>query len=244
MADLAGAYRDARASLEGLLLSKADDALDAKVPACPEWSIKDTVAHVTGVAEGIVSGAFPEGAEDAWRDDERAARRDAWTARQVESRRGRSIRELFDEWNKHSEQLEPVLAGTAPLPPGTNPLATPSAVMDLAVHAQDIRGALGEPGDRDSGATKIGFRAYLIWLGTRLAASNLPPLRVRAGEREFTTGEGEPGGTLAGDFFELFRLLSGRRTREQARALLVEGDAAAYLPLLTPYSWPAQPLEE
>ena len=55
------------------------------VPATPPWSVIDVLAHLTGVCADLVSGNV-----DDWADP-------AWTAAQVEGRRGRSRSELVDE---------------------------------------------------------------------------------------------------------------------------------------------------
>jgi hypothetical protein len=57
-------------------------------------------------------------------------------------------------------------------------------------------------------------------------------------------GTGAPAATLAGDPFELFRALSGRRSLDQVRALAWDGDPEPYLDLFAPYPMPASPLVE
>ena len=85
MADLAGAYADARRRLQQLVAGLDDTGLMAPVPACPDWTVRDIVAHLAGIAEEVVSGTYFAGAADAWNDAGLAAQRDQWTASQVRS---------------------------------------------------------------------------------------------------------------------------------------------------------------
>jgi uncharacterized protein (TIGR03083 family) len=154
------------------------------VPACPGWTVRDVLAHVTGVAADTVRGRYFAGAADAWRDARLARARDAWTADQVAAGRGRPVAALVAEWTARAAQLEPMLAGTAPLPAGSPGWLRSAPVADLAVHLHDVRGALARPGDRDAPITWVGLRIYARWLGRRLDQRGLRALRLRAGERE------------------------------------------------------------
>jgi uncharacterized protein (TIGR03083 family) len=244
MADLAGAYADARRRFPELLAGLDQAALLTPVPACPAWTVRDVLAHVAGVAADAASGTYFPGAADAWGDSRLAAARDDWTARQVRSRRDRSVAALFAEWTSWAVILEPMLAGTIPPPPGSPAWLLPAPVADLAVHLHDVRGALRLPGDRDAPATGLGLRVYARWLGRRLVLRGRPALRLRAAGREWAEGSGRPAAVLAADAFELFRALSGRRSLEQVRALAWDGDPEPYLDLFAPYPMPASPLAE
>jgi len=243
-ADLAGAYADTRRRLQELLAGLDQAALAEQVPACPAWTVQDLLAHVLGVAADAARGTYFSGAADAWSDRRLAAERDEWTARQVQSRRGRPATALFAEWSRWAATLEPMLAGTRPLPPGSPAWLRSAPVADLAVHLHDARGALHRPGDRDSPATRLGLRIYARWLGERLDQGRRPAVRLRAGNRDWVEGAGQPAVALAADPFELFRALSGRRSLEQVRALAWDGDPEPYLDLFAPYPAPVSPLLE
>jgi uncharacterized protein (TIGR03083 family) len=244
VADLAGAYADGRRRLVGLAQGCDAAALARPVPACPDWTVRDVVAHVTGVAADVVHGRYFLGSLDAWRDDRLAAERDAWTAGQVAARRDRPVAELAAEWAGWAATLEPMLAGATPLPAGSPAWLRSAPVADLAVHLHDVRGALALPGDRDAAVTALGLRIYARWLGRRLEARGRPALRLRADDREWVEGAGAPAATLAAEPFELFRALSGRRSADQLRALAWDGDPAPYLDVLAPYPLPPSPLPE
>jgi uncharacterized protein (TIGR03083 family) len=238
MADLAGAYADARRRLQQLVAGLDDTGLMAPVPACPDWTVRDIVAHLAGIAEEAVSGTYFAGAADAWNDAGLAAQRDQWTASQVRSRRDRPVSVMLAEWADAAAALEAILAGAVPRPPGSPAWLTSAPVADLAVHLHDVRGAIGLPGDRDAPATGLGLRIYARWLGERLA------LRLRAGQPEWVEGSGQPAVALAAEPFELFRAISGRRSVDQVRALAWDSDPEPFLDVLSPYPMPAAPLVE
>jgi uncharacterized protein (TIGR03083 family) len=214
------------------------------VPACPAWTVRDVVAHVTGVAADAAGGTYFSGAADAWSDIRLAAARDVWTAGQVRSRRDRPVKALVADWADWAATLEPMLAGTVPPLPGSPGWLLSAPVADLAVHLHDVRGALRLPGDRDAPATGLGLRIYARWLGDRLDQAGRPALRLRVAGREWVEGSGQPAAALAADAFELFRALSGRRSLGQVRALGWDGDPEPYLDLFAPYPMPASRLIE
>ncbi len=244
MADLAGAYADARRRFQQLLADLDEGGLAVHVPACPAWTIRDVLAHVTGVAEDAVRGTYFPDAADAWNDARLAAARDDWTAGHVRSRQDYPLAALIAEWNRWAATLEPALAGRVPPRSGAPAWLTSAPVADVAVHLHDVRGALRRPGDRDSPATVLGLRIYAAWLGERLSRRGRPALRLRTRSREWTTGTGQPAATLTGEAFELFRALSGRRTLGQVVALSWDGNPGPYLDLLAPYAMPSEPLAE
>ncbi|MGH2760230.1 MAG: maleylpyruvate isomerase N-terminal domain-containing protein, partial [Actinomycetota bacterium] len=66
------------------LVSHLDDAvLREPVPATPEWSMTDVIAHLAGILADIRAGNLEGVATDPW------------TAKQVEARRGRKIPQLL-----------------------------------------------------------------------------------------------------------------------------------------------------
>jgi uncharacterized protein (TIGR03083 family) len=241
--DFAGAYADARRRLVELA-EREEARLATPVPACPDWTVRDVLAHLAGVAADATTGGYFRGVIDAWRDPRLALARDAWTAAQVASRRGRPLHELIAEWANWAARLEPMLAGAVPPPAGSPAWLLPAPVGDLAVHLHDVRGALGRPGDRDAPATRLGLRMYARWLGQRLGETGRPALRLRAGEREWVEGAGVPAATLTAEPFELFRALSGRRSADQLLALAWDGSPEPYLGVFSPYPLPSAPLPE
>ncbi|MPZ92823.1 MAG: DUF664 domain-containing protein [Actinobacteria bacterium] len=243
--DLGLAYAEARIAL-GTLLRGLDGALmERRVPACPAWTLEDLVAHLAGEAADFVEGAYFLGVSDAWRDPDVAATRDAWTAGQVASREQESLDAVLAEWDKRSPRLEDMLSGRTAAPDRYPPWLPPAVVADLAVHLHDAYGALGKSGDRSIAASQVGLRVYVRWLEIRLAACGRPALLIRApGAREWLLGAGNAAATLTTDSFDLFRALSGRRSRDQLQSLAWQGDPEPFLDLLSPYELPRSSLIE
>jgi hypothetical protein len=57
-------------------------------------------------------------------------------------------------------------------------------------------------------------------------------LRDPARGFDATTGDGDPGATVSAPEFELFRAMSGRRSRAQVAAFEWQGDSGPYLDVL------------
>lgn len=214
LGEVGAAYAGVRQRITALVEGVDDEVRARTVPACPSWRVHDLVAHVTGVVDDVMAGRLEGGGTDPW------------TAKQVEARRGRPTAEVLSEWNHLAPQFEAILDSFGP--PGRQ------AVMDVVTHEQDLRGALGRPGARDSDAVVIGAG----WLGATItaaaAAAGHPVLRLRTTDgQEWAGGTGDPVATLTVTPFELLRACSGRRSEAELRGLDWEGDVDAVLPAFT-----------
>jgi hypothetical protein len=139
---------------------------------------------------------------------------EAETAVQVERFRGRPIVRTLAGWAELAPRFEEIVAAFGVVP----------AVIDLASHEQDIRGAVGRPGARD---TEV-IREMARWLLGRLRTP--VPVRVTVGDARFQAGpEGEPVLELITTWYEAFRWRMGRRSRGQLAALDWSGDPAPVL---------------
>jgi uncharacterized protein (TIGR03083 family) len=222
-----------------------DDAAK-RAPACPEWSVHDVVAHLSGVCADVLAGNIEGVATDPW------------TAAQVETRRDWPLDKLLAEWTDVGPQVE-AMAQFFPGRVGSQ------WVLDLHTHEHDIRHAIGAPGAKDSEGINVGVR-FLVEVGvlSGVAVRGLPPLEIRAGDQQWVAGTGEPAATddpaaldeavtaaagavlmggeppvadvqpqavLKVEPFELFRALTGRRSQDQIRAYDWSVDPEPYLPL-------------
>ncbi|HVF05062.1 MAG TPA: maleylpyruvate isomerase family mycothiol-dependent enzyme [Frankiaceae bacterium] len=233
--DLAAAYLDGRDRFAALVAT-ADAG--TTVPLTPDWRVRDVLAHLVGVAEDLVAGGLPDFSEPKTKP-EQAVAREEWTAAQVGRRRDWPVARLLAHWTAMEAGLVAALADER-----ISVASRAAAPYDVACHLHDVRHAVGHPGDRDAPVTRLAFGVARAWLGNRLATLGLGPLRLSAGEREWTLGDGEPVATVSGPAFELFRAVSGRRSRAQLLALDWTGDAAAYLDVLSPYPLPDFPVVE
>jgi hypothetical protein len=104
---------------------------------------------------------------------------------------------------------------------------------DIACHEHDLRGALGQVGERDSATVDHARQTAVCRLHGRLESGDVAGLRLLAGETEWIIGGTVPAATLTTDPFTLFRLLFGRRSRGQLRALSWTNDPEPYVGLLS-----------
>ena len=221
-ADYQSLYSQTRGRIAELV-SDLDDAVVAEpVPATPEWSMTDVIAHLAGILADIRAGNLEGVATDPW------------TAKQVEARRGKPMPELIDEWSENATAIEPLL-------PNFPPQGAAQLCADVYTHEQDIRGALGAPGMREGPAFENAIDFFGGWLRSELEQRDMG-LCVSAGEHRWETGAADT--TLTADPFELLRAYAGRRSPQQIRSWGWSGDPEPYLPLLSPFGLRSDPLVE
>jgi uncharacterized protein (TIGR03083 family) len=200
--DLSRLYQDTHARLAVLVAGLDDPALAAPVPACPGWSVQDVVAHLLAVSEDAVAGRLT------------GPPTDEQTAAQVARFRGHDIRDMLASWELTAAPFGELLAAFDVWP----------GVIDIASHEQDIRGAVGRPGARDTEVVRLCAGALIEYLTPPV------PMRVAVEDAEFRVGpdEGDELG-LATCTFEALRWRMGRRSRAQLAALDWSGDPAPVL---------------
>ena len=234
--DLAEAYEQTQANVGALVRDLPSDELSIVVPASPDWTVRDVVAHVTGIAADLGQGRIPLELDlvRSLADETLAAQRESMTARQVEERRSRAIGEVFDEWSGYLPTLLAMIRGDRPFPAPV-PFADVIIVSDLAVHSQDIRGALRRQGDRESAAVSVALLSYLTAFGFKLREAGLPAVRFVYDGKERVAGDGEPVATVTAPRYEVFRMLAGRRSRAQILAMDWQGAPSAFVALIPAY---------
>lgn len=235
MADSAGVFEAARQEVSDLLRSLSAKELVTAVPATPGWTIRDIASHLAGDASSVIANDFPRAFFAAFGEDEAVLSLNSWTAQHVASRADRTLDEILGEWEEASRSLISMMRGETEWPPSMPPFADRVLITDVAVHQHDIYGALGMRGDREGPTVRMASAGYVAVIGLRLARTDLPPLRVIAGDSERIAGEGEPGATVRAPRFEMFRALSGRRSPEQVSAYEWDADPEPYVPYFYPY---------
>jgi uncharacterized protein (TIGR03083 family) len=218
ISDAGVAYRLVYGRVDALIRGRAEVA-ELTVPACPAWTIRQTVAHLAGVAQDIVSlNMEKKGA-------------DSWTQTQVDRLGGHTIDELLDLW---AQMIDPVTAALALAPQAS----ACQLVFDTLTHEHDIRGALSEPGSRTGDLAFEVALGFLTTMGDQFTRhAGLPALRlitptigsVQLGDPHTTRGQ------VALDIsdFEALRTLGGRRSIRQLLALPWHGDPTHLLPAFT-----------
>jgi hypothetical protein len=175
---LASAYEETRGVILGILGGLTDRQLSTVIPACPAWTVRELVAHMTGVAADAIAARFPAvNPHGTWA--ERQSIVDEFTAGHIKGRRGMAMREVLAEWAGHVPVLSTMLRRQRPFPAGSWRSIDWVVVSDIAAHAQDLRGALHLPGDRDSAGVGLGFQRYVNGLSQRITAA-APPRFVRS----------------------------------------------------------------
>ncbi len=240
---LAAAYQQTYAAILAILDGLSDRQRRTEITPCPAWTVRELAAHMTGVAADAITARFPVvNPHGPWA--ERQPVIDAFTSAQVTSRQDMATDEVLAEWAGHVAVLAPMLRGEQAFPAGSIPIIDWMVVSDIAAHNQDLRGALHMPGDRDSAGVALGLQRYVAGLSQRIAAAGLPALRLCTERSEHIAGHGPPSSALTATEWELFRVLSSRRSPSQIRSLRWSGDAEAYLPLLPAYGIPRNDLIE
>jgi uncharacterized protein (TIGR03083 family) len=221
MTDYAQAYSALRSRVSDLVRTADPEQLERLAPAAPEWRVRDLVAHLSGITADVNAGNLDGVATDAW------------TARQVDTRRDWSIEQLLEEWDTEGAKVEAVMSSFPEVAIG-------QMTCDAATHEQDVRGGLERSGARDCDAVVIGCD----W-GLQVLAGVADPadatLHVETGAGTTTVGTGTRQIGVRVDRFELFRTMTGRRSLEQIRSFGWDGDPAAellVLPLFTPRATP------
>jgi uncharacterized protein (TIGR03083 family) len=150
------AYDELRVRVTGLMQSISTEQAQTVVPHCPEWTVKDCLAHMIGVPEDVISGQMDGVATDAWTD------------RQVQRHAQDSVDDLLTTWLT----IAPTFASI--LPRISQPVLS-QFMFDQTNHEQDIRAALKHPGGRDSSAIAVaeGFLRDSLSRNSDLAIAHL-----------------------------------------------------------------------
>ena len=245
MGDLGDVYDGIRADIAATVGELDPPALAERVPATPEWTIKDVVAHLTGVAERAVAGDFPAEFLGAYGQEKGVRVLNDWTYRQVSSRADSDLHDILMEWEKHSSALVSMMRGDTEWPGGAPAFGDRILITDIAAHLHDIYGALGLRKGRGDAPVKIGAASFLGGMDLRMKADGAPAIEFRADGKNWTIGGDEPAARVtAATRFELFRALSGRRSPEQIKALDWDGDPGPFIEYFYPYGIRREPLVE
>jgi uncharacterized protein (TIGR03083 family) len=176
-----------------------------RVPACPDWTVRDLFSHMVGLGVDVLAGDEP--------NDHNAT----WTQRQVDERRGHDLTTLVEEWRGVTEPMQAHMRQK-----GTRPLG------DLVIHEQDLRGALGVSGAQDTPGLAFMRDRMLRLFALRVAGS--PTIALVGDNWRWASADGDPVVVVRAPDFELARALMARRSAAQLRSWTVTGDVEPYLP--------------
>lgn len=206
--DEIAAYEGSRSRITSLVSSLDAAALATTVQCCPKWSVKDLVGHLTGLLEDRGAGRLPTGGFEGWTDAQVARHRD--------------------------EPIEAVLGtwSSLPLERTDAPPSLTSLSFDAVTHEHDLFQALGIPVDPGTESVQVGARRATERLSSVLSADDAPRVVIRADGDERTVGGGGPKLRVDLARFDLIRLVTGRMSERQARALSWDGDPGPVLDAL------------
>jgi uncharacterized protein (TIGR03083 family) len=177
-----------------------------QVPACPDWTVHDLLAHMVGLGVDVVAGDEP--------DDHN----EAWTGKHVAERRDRDVAELVAEWQGVAEPLRAWMRANTVRPLG-----------DVIIHEQDLRGALDVPGAQDTEGLHAIRERFVGRFAPRVA--DLPPIALVGDTWTWTSGGSvdDAAVVVRATDFDLARALVTRRSAAQLRSWTARGDIRPYL---------------
>lgn len=132
---------------------------------CPGWTVKDVVAHAAHLEYVLATG------DDGDFEHQTGAIMSSYTQLGVDARREKRPAELLDEFERGVQQRTRTLQ-TLPADPNEKATVTPGGIgwswdtllrnraLDLWVHEQDIRRAIGEPGGMDAPGAQIATMTF------------------------------------------------------------------------------------
>jgi len=153
------AYIELRERVVALVRSLPEDRGDVMIPACPDWTARQLVAHMVGVPEDIITGNM----------DGVTTR--VWTDAQVTRHEGKSLQALADSYEETGQVFDDVL-------PRISEPVNSQMVMDAVTHEHDLREALGEQGARDSAAVDVALAWLRYAFGARFSTLLADPFTV------------------------------------------------------------------
>jgi uncharacterized protein (TIGR03083 family) len=195
---------DAQARVIELVGGLDEREAEQRVPACPDWSVRDLFSHMVGLGVDVLAGDEP--------NDHNAT----WTQRQVDERRGHDLPALVAEWERVTEPMQAYMRER-----GTRPLG------DLVIHEQDLRGALGVSGAQDTPGLAVMRDRMVRAFASRVAG--LPPIALVGDDWRWASADGDLSVVVRAPDFELARALMARRSAAQLRSWTEIGDVQPYL---------------
>ncbi|MFE0025245.1 maleylpyruvate isomerase family mycothiol-dependent enzyme [Amycolatopsis sp. NPDC059021] len=210
-------YAEVRRNIRRLL-EEYPGAAAHPVPACPEWTVRDLLAHLVEIAERVLArfGAAVPPARGKLR-----------------------LGELLDRWDTLGAGIEPLLESAGGQRGDV-------LVTDAFTHELDLRYALGLDFPVEHVAWVASFEVLVRGFSGSIVERGLPALRIRTpGGGAWLAGAGPAGATLTARPDVLYRSLAGRRSLDQISALTWSADPGPWLPAFAwgPFRPPMAPVE-
>jgi uncharacterized protein (TIGR03083 family) len=198
-------YLDSQSRVEELVTPLGEDVLNVITRACPQWRVRDVLAHLAGAAASFGTESFA------------GVGTDPWTREHVESRRDVALAELLAERRQHSPKLAVV--------PQDNRAWLP-IVHDALTHEADIRDAIGAP---QLPAEVLAAAYPLVEAALPRQLGRLGRVELELDGWRSAIGEGSRADLVVqAPMFEFWRGWFGRRSSNQMRSWVRSGDADAF----------------
>lgn len=177
----------------------------ARPTPCPRWSVKDILAHMSGLQTAWDGSAPQPDLPDVWTPPAELTGLDAFTEVSVVARRDWTLAQLLKEIDVakagHVARLEGAEPGDdamGPFGPTTMAKLHGTRMFDLWCHVQDIRLALGEKADTEASTlagrdgARYMFASLPVIAAKRVGLTDGQRLAVRVGDG----GPDAPDGVL------------------------------------------------
>ena len=201
--DATADYREFKITVTTLITEHNQSTM---VPACPEWTLRDVLGHLVGQFEDIRDGNVAELGQPRW------------TAAQVARHQSADLATILRTWDDVLDDAGDRAASVAS-----------AALPDIAIHEFDVRGAVDDMGNRESPALVAAIAFFVPILSRRFTTERIPALRLLAADNAWVIGDGSPTGSVRSSPFEASRMLTGRRSVGQIRALEWDGDPSPWI---------------
>lgn len=193
------------------------------VPMCPRWTVRDVVAHLTGLCEDWVDGNLLGYATDEW------------TAAQVVRFADRPLDDILDRWREVGPLFDTL--------PDDELMGPPArwAFGDAVSHEADVRGAL-HAGRVPDEVVAVAMKIAIGRWRSALAEATTPTLHLTCpGLRDWWLGTpDDPDAVeLTAPAYEVFRALAGRRSADQVAAWAWSADPTPFIAagIGFPFAW-------
>jgi len=208
MSELFDAYANTRSRMLAVAQNVGPQALQANVPACPDWSAHQLLSHCVSMPAALSAGDFPTGDPNEWIDG------------LVSRYQDKSLDELAEVWSSVDETIAGMLDGGGGM-----------LFDDLAVHEHDLRAAVQQP-DHSALETAVLLPRVVASCTDALIAQGLGSIEVRSGSQSWRSHDAEPGWILELSPWEATRAIYSRRTAEELRSLGAGPDQERCIELL------------
>lgn len=210
-------HRQIRERIGAVLRAAGEEKDRVVVPACPDWTVAQLIAHLAGTTVALVGGSFPKGDPQPWVDAH------------VEARADRSAIENWEEWDQVGPAFEQMLRA--------KPAIFGSLLYDAIIHEDDLNGALDRPSPRDETAVRYGLERVAEHIGRDARRHGIGTMVATIGGQIYRLGDGEPEVSITiEDPWEGLRSLGSRRSAAQLHAIEFPGVWRSVLPSDLPLS--------